>query len=92
MEVYLGRSNLRPISASNRDALFDCFRDFSWLSERSIVLIHPELPMLPQPALEVYLRLWRDAVLDWRPDEAHRFEVVFAEASKETGERFLREG
>lgn len=35
----------------NWDALFDCFRDLSWLSEHTIVLIHPELPMLPRPEI-----------------------------------------
>lgn len=76
----------------NWDALFDCFRDFSWLNEHDIVLIHPELPMLQQSELKIYLRLLRDSALDWRPDEAHRFEVVFAESDKETVERLLREG
>ena len=74
----------------NWDALFDCFRDLSWLSEHTIVLIHPELPMLPRPELEIYLRLLRDSVLDWHPEEAHRLDVIFAESDKETVERCLR--
>ncbi|WP_175931869.1 MULTISPECIES: barstar family protein [unclassified Burkholderia] len=75
----------------NWDALFDCLRDFSWLDEHDIVLVHPDLPLLQQSELKIYLRLLRDSVLDWRPDEAHRFEVVFAESDKEAVERMLRE-
>lgn len=77
---------------SNWDALFDCFRDFSWLNEHDIVLVHSGLPGLQQSELKIYLRLLRDSVLDWRPGEAHRFEVVFAESDKEAIERLLREG
>ena len=76
----------------NWDALFDCFRDFSWVSQHDIVLVHCELPMLPQSELKVYLRLLRDSVLDWRPNEAHSFKVVFAESDKETIESLLRDG
>ncbi|QYY31138.1 MULTISPECIES: barstar family protein [Cupriavidus] len=77
---------------SNWDALFDCLRDFSWMSEHDIVLIHPELPMLPESDLKIYLRLLRDSVLDWRPEEAHHFDVVFAKSEEETVERLLCDG
>ncbi len=77
---------------SNWDALFDCFRDFSWMNEHDILLIHPELPMLPELELKIYLRLLRDSVLDWRPEEAHRFDVVFAKSDEETVERLLSDG
>ncbi|WP_454725805.1 MULTISPECIES: barstar family protein [Cupriavidus] len=76
----------------NWDALFDCFRDFSWLNEHDIVLVHSDLPTLHQSDMRIYLRLLRDSVLDWRPGEVHRFEVVFAESDKEAVELFLREG
>ncbi|WP_423197593.1 MULTISPECIES: barstar family protein [unclassified Cupriavidus] len=74
---------------SNWDALFDCFRDFSWMNEHDVVLIHPELPMLPESDLKIYLRLLRDSVLDWRAEEAHHFDVVFAKSDEEAVERLL---
>lgn len=76
----------------NWDALFDCLRDFSWITEQDIVLVHLGLPVLPEQQLRIYLRLLRDSVLDWRPGEAHRFDVVFAESDQKTVERLLREG
>ncbi|WP_354681923.1 barstar family protein [Cupriavidus necator] len=76
----------------NWDALFDCVRDFSWLDKHNIVLIHPELPNLTRPELEIYLRLLRDAVLDWHPGETHRFDVIFAESDRGAVECFLQDG
>ena len=75
----------------NWDALFDCFRDFSWIKEYDIVLIHLGLPMLPQQEMKIYLRLLRNSVLDWHPGEAHRFGVIFPESDKEIVERLLQD-
>lgn len=75
----------------NWDALFDCLRDFSWITEQDIVLVHLGLPVLPEQQLRIYLRLLRDSVLNWRPGEAHRFDVVFAESDQKTVEGLLRE-
>jgi RNAse (barnase) inhibitor barstar len=77
---------------SNWDALFDCLRDFSWIEEQVIVLVHSDLPALPERELKIYVRLLRDAVLDWRPDEAHHFEVAFASSDMEVVESLLRDG
>lgn len=76
----------------NWDALFDCLRDFSWIAEHDIVLVHLGLPTLPEQELKIYLRLLRDSVLDWRPGETHRFEVVFSESDREAVECMLRNG
>ncbi|MBB2174276.1 barstar family protein [Gluconacetobacter asukensis] len=73
----------------NWDALFDLFRDFSWISARNIVLVHVDLPNLSPEEMKIYLRLLSDSVHDWRPDETHRFDVVFSEADKENIERLL---
>lgn len=78
-----------PYFGHNWDALFECLRDFSWIRERDIVLVHAELPGLPKNELRIYLRLLRDSVLDWCHDESHHFEVVFSESDKETVESLL---
>jgi hypothetical protein len=76
---------------SNWDALFDCFRDFSWIDEHDIVVVHTDLPTLPPTELRIYLRLLRDSVADWRPGEAHRLEVVFPILDREIVEGILNE-
>lgn len=75
----------------NWDALFDCLRDFNWIEEQLVVLVHSDLPALSESDLKIYVRLLRDSVLDWRPGEAHRFEVAFAQSDGEVVERLLRE-
>jgi len=74
---------------SNWDALFDCLRDFGWIEEHDIVLIHQDLPILPRRELSIYLRILRDAALDWRSGEPHRFEVVFSALDQEVVENML---
>jgi len=88
-----GVGRQRIVTGRNGEvALFDCFRDFGWLNEYNIVLVHTEIPKLPQSELATYLRLLRDCVLDWRPGEAHRFDVIFAESDKEIVGDILRDG
>ncbi|MGO4569804.1 barstar family protein [Rhizobium sp. 2YAF20] len=75
----------------NWDALFDGLRDFSWINEQLVVLVHTNLPALSESELKIYVRLLRDSVLDWRPGETHRFEVAFAQSDREAVERLLRD-
>lgn len=67
----------------NWNALDECFRDFSWLTEEKIVLVHPALPQLPAAALKLYLEVLCDTVLYWRNRPSHDFEVVFPESARE---------
>ena len=30
----------------NWDALFDCLRDFSWISQKQVVILHSDLPLI----------------------------------------------
>jgi len=67
----------------NWDALFDCLRDFHWVNEQIIVLIHEALPSLEDKILIIYLRILLDSCLDWKPGEEHSLEVVFPKTEKE---------
>lgn len=61
----------------NWNALSDCLRDFHWIDERDVVIVHDELPELPRLEMKTYLEVLSDAVLDWKPGEAHSLKVVF---------------
>lgn len=61
----------------NWDALNDCLTDFFWIREKKVVLEHAGLPNIPEAELKIYLEILRDAVLDWKDDDDHCFEVVF---------------
>jgi hypothetical protein len=71
------------------DALFDGLCDFSWMSDRTIILVHEALPRLPDSDLRHYLSILRDAVRWWREDEPHKLEVVFPEWERRRIERLL---
>jgi Barstar (barnase inhibitor) len=51
----------------NWDALLDCLRDFSWVTERRIVVIHEDLPLSNDAReLRIYLEILQTAVNDWK--------------------------
>jgi len=62
--------------------LFACLRDFHWINEREIVLVHDDLPGLPMPDRGDYLKVLHDAVVDWTPEDAHPLRVIFAEKDR----------
>ena len=68
----------------NWDALYDCLRDFHWIKQKKIALVHDDLPILDESELKTYLDVLMDAVLDWNEYEEHSLEVVFSEDTKGT--------
>jgi RNAse (barnase) inhibitor barstar len=67
----------------NWDALNDCLKDFSWITEKKIVLVHTRLPKVPETDLKIYLGMLHSAVLAWKPEDEHCFEVVFSECDRD---------
>ena len=62
----------------NWDALFECLRDFEWIKNRRIVIVHHDLPQLGADDTRVYLEILADSVDDWvtRPGD-HELLVLF---------------
>ncbi len=75
----------------NWDALSECLRDFHWIPEKKIVLMHDKLPNIPEAQLKIYIEILGDAVLSWKPEEEHEFEVVFPESCRSNIEKMLSE-
>ncbi len=68
-----------PHAGKNFDALWDCIRDLR-PARHKIILVHQDLPDIPEQDLATYLELVRDAVLYWQGhDDEHRLEVWFPE-------------
>jgi len=61
----------------NWDALSDCLRDFHWIDQKQIVLVHDECLALDEQSLGQYLRVLLEAVQDWKSDEEHSLSIVF---------------
>lgn len=75
----------------NWNALSECLCDFHWVTEKKIVLIHARLPDIPDEQLQTYLKILSEAVLYWRPEGEHEFEVIFSETDQVEIEKLLSE-
>lgn len=64
----------------NWDALFDCLRDFSWIKENSIIIIHTEVPQLNLEELKVYFKILQSSVDDWNNHEEHELIIYFLDS------------
>lgn len=50
----------------NWDALEDCLRDLSWISNRKVVVSHSDLPLQEEPAdCRTYLDVLQTVLADW---------------------------
>ena len=71
-----------PFFGFNWDALFDVLRDFSWIEQKIIVLVHDDMPQLKEQELKIYLEVLADAAQDWKKGEEHDFEIIFPESAR----------
>lgn len=65
---------------SNWDALSDCLRDFHWIEQQKIILVHDDFLLLNEHELSTYLQVLFEAIQDWKDGEEHSLEVVFPES------------
>ncbi|BBE70532.1 barstar family protein [Oharaeibacter diazotrophicus] len=50
----------------NWDALVDCLRDFGWIENRRVVLVHDDLPLRNDPAeCRTYIDVLKGVLEDW---------------------------
>lgn len=62
----------------NWDALIDCLRDLSWIGEKTIQIVHRDMPLANNPADQsIYLDILAEAVRAWKEDAAREFQIVF---------------
>lgn len=61
----------------NWDALYDCLRDFNWVSQRKIIFIHDDLPKIERHLLKIYVNILIDAMNDWKEGEEHSLDIIF---------------
>lgn len=66
----------------NWDALLDSLRDFHWIKDRGIILIHTVIPHIEEQDLRIYLEVLNEATQDWKPDDEHYLEVIFPKSSE----------
>ncbi|MBI3139947.1 MAG: barstar family protein [Sphingobacteriales bacterium] len=68
---------------NNWDALEECLCDLSWITEKSICIIHRALPRLKEDELEIYLSILGDLKNVWHSDNLHEIVIYFPKSEKE---------
>lgn len=66
----------------NWNALSDCLRDFHWVEEKRVFLIHEDIPSINDDDLNIYIEILFDAVGDWKEGEDHELFVIFPAPSE----------
>jgi len=100
---YLEEGRFPSYFGRNWDALTDCLRDFGWIEERRIVIVHTDLPLrADEEALRIYLEILEQIVEEWRmlcnEDDSttmyaeHDVDVVFPMEVEPVVVRLLRGG
>lgn len=74
----------------NWDALSDCLRDFHWINNRNIVLVHDEIPNLDELDWRTYIHILINAIESWEEEGGKRFEVVFPKNFSDLIAEYLR--
>ena len=66
---------------NNWDALLDCLRDLTWISEHTVVIYHQKLPVLGREELKTYISILDIAVGEWIDRNEHELVVGFPRAA-----------
>jgi RNAse (barnase) inhibitor barstar len=61
----------------NWNALYDCLRDFSWINQKGIALVHITVPILPEIQLKIYIEILLDSIKYWNDSNEHNLKVIF---------------
>lgn len=62
----------------NWGAFHDLMRDFWWLTERTVVVHHRDIPLAASPEDQrIYVDLLAAAILSWKPEDPHQLIVAF---------------
>ena len=98
LEAMASAAHFPSYFGLNWDGLSDCLRDFHWITQRKIAVVHSDVPLQISPGdCKIYLEILSDAVHDWRSSAAaippsspeHDFQVVFPAASEKSVREIL---
>ncbi len=86
----------------NWDALHELLRDFWWIDQEHITIIHQDVPNLSRQEQKNYLEILDDSIKSWLEDmeqrdentpwKAHILHVYFPESERTHIERILNSG
>jgi Barstar (barnase inhibitor) len=89
---------------ANWGAVYDCLRDFSWITNRNVIIVHSDVPLASDPtACRVYLEILQGSIAAWLappkrnvieppaewPYFEHRIRAAFPTETRGTVERIM---
>ena len=89
LRQYAVQLHLPGYFGFNWNALSDCLRDLSWVTERRVVIVHQGLPRLEEGDLKVYLDVLGECVRSWTRNENHQVVIAFPKDCKDAVAPFL---
>ena len=102
LETLASAGNFPDYFGGNWDALQDCLRDLSWISNKGVAIAHSDLPLLNDPSeCRIYLEILSEVVVDWmdgvQPGSVepspewnyveHEFTVIFPVSARDAVKR-----
>lgn len=90
MELFKNLSNslnFPDYFGYNWDALLDLFLDFTWIEEKTIVIVHEDVTGLDVKDLSIYMMIVNDCIEVWKDGLEHILIFVF---SKDDEERIVK--
>ena len=92
LSAYAEAGHFPEYFGNNWDAFNDCLRDFSWTSQKRIIIAHDDLPLATNlKELSVYLDILGEAVRLWKLEERHELVVIFPLKNEATIARLMNE-
>jgi len=73
----------------NWNALFDLLRDFHWIKQKHIYLIHTKIPSLKKQEFLEYIDILYETLKDWQRDDNEKLFVYFPKEEKKYLESIL---
>jgi RNAse (barnase) inhibitor barstar len=62
----------------NWNALYDCLRDFHWISDgKEVYIVHEDIPCIDHQDFIEYLNILNECVVSWKNDAAHKIHIIF---------------
>ena len=83
-DAFKSTLGLPEYFGGNWDALSECLRDLSWISQHTVVLIHTGRPLVSDDEFRTYIDVLRECITDWKEGEEHSLIVVFPEELRST--------
>jgi RNAse (barnase) inhibitor barstar len=78
-KIYQEKLFIPDYFGHNWDALEECLQDFYWIDKYKIILIHEEIPNLPEQDFNVFIDILDTAQRFWLNRPKHKLVVIMPE-------------